>query len=176
MGLGLSVCHSIISRHNGRITAESRKGSGATVEFFLPASDEKPAERRPPNILIMDDELVVLDMAAGILAEAGMKVASARTGEEAVKLYGEAKANGAPFDAVILDLTIPGAMGGLATLRKLMSIEPGVKAIVSSGYLNDVVLTNYREHGFMAAVPKPYKPEDLLRTVTHVTGRGSVYH
>ncbi len=176
MGLGLAVCHSIIAKHKGHIMADSKAGSGTAIHFYLPASEEKPEGRRIPKILIMDDELIVLEVATSILTESGFEVEKAYTGEDAIRLYIEAMDSGRPFDAVILDLTVPGAMGGLQALRRLISIDPRVKAIVSSGYLNDVVLTKFQEYGFLAAVPKPYRPEDLVNTVARITGRGPVFH
>ncbi|TAL29411.1 MAG: response regulator [Spirochaetes bacterium] len=176
MGLGLSVCHSIIKKHGGHIMAESRPGSGAVFSFYLPASDGKPEKKRAPKILVMDDEELILDLAEAILDKIGFRFAGARSGEEAIELYKEARNAGESFDAVVLDLTVPGGMGGLPALRALLSIDPEIKAVVSSGYLDDVVLTNSRRYGFIAAIPKPYKPDDLIKVITDVVGRGAVFH
>ncbi len=94
-----------------------------------------------------------------------MKLTSAKDGDEGFDLYRSAKDSGSPYTAVILDLTIPGAMGGRETLRRLIEIDPEVRAIVSSGYSNDPVMSNYKSYGFRGVVVKPYSPEQLSQTL-----------
>jgi CheY-like chemotaxis protein len=113
----------------------------------------------------MDDEEIIRAVAGELLTALGHDVAFAQTGEEALETYRAARETGRPFDVVILDLTIRGGMGGMDALRKLMEIDPKVKAVVSSGYSDDVALTNYREQGFRAFLKKPYNVEDLRKTL-----------
>lgn len=180
-GLGLSICHSIIGRHDGAVTAASTVGQGTTVCVFLPASAakvvtmpaEEPAETGLPvpgngRILIMDDEEMIVKMAGRILARLGYETASAASGEEAVALYREALLSGRRFDAVILDLTVRGGMGGQEAIRHLLQIDPLVKAIVSSGYSDSPVMNRWRDFGFCGVVVKPYSLLELSRTLNKV--------
>ena len=109
----------------------------------------------------MDDEEMIRELASEMLVSLGHEVASAETGETALAAYRAAQDAGRPFDIVILDLTIRGGMGGLETMRKLVEIDPDVKAVVSSGYSGDEVLSDYREHGFRAVLAKPYSLAEL---------------
>jgi len=176
-GLGLATAHSIIAGHDGYITLESELGVGTTVYIYLPASEkEVPAAKalggKPivgkGKILVMDDEEAIRMVASAMLAQLGYEVESAKTGSEAIELYKTAKEAGQPFDALIMDLTIPGSMGGQEALSKLLDIDPEVKAIVSSGYSNDPVMSNYRDCGFHGVVPKPYRMEELSKAVHRV--------
>lgn len=169
-GLGLSTAYSIIKNHNGLITVESELGKGAAFYIYLPASDKivkkKETEKLKSfagqgKILLMDDEEMLLEAAEQLLQKIGYTVVTARDGCEAVLRYKEARQSGKPFDAVILDLVVPGGMGGKEAMRKLLEINPDVKAVVSSGYSTDAIMANYKENGFTAAVSKPYKPEQL---------------
>ena len=165
-GLGLAVSFSIIKKHDGFISAESESGIGTTFHVFLPASEEqtlveeKQAHETLPQsskkILIMDDDLAILDVATHMLDMMNFTVETATNGQEAVEIYKKAQRDGAPFDGVILDLTVPGGMGGKETLQELLRIDPYVKALVSSGYANDPVMAEYKRHGFKSFVPKPY--------------------
>jgi CheY-like chemotaxis protein/anti-sigma regulatory factor (Ser/Thr protein kinase) len=179
-GLGLAVVYSIIKNHGGHITVESRLGAGTTFTLYLPASDkpiaeEKGHEEEPivgkGRILLMDDEDVVRDIAGEILKEIGYEVEIAKDGREALELYRTAEESARPFDVVIMDLTIPGGMGGKEAIKKLHEINPRVKAIVSSGYANDPVMANFRDYGFDAVIPKPYSGKDLSRIVHKILGR-----
>jgi len=176
-GLGLAICHSIIKKHNGDIKAESKYGQGTTFTFYLPASSNALEKVRKHDsvvivgkgkILLMDDEEIVRDVGIKLLETIGYQVKLAVNGEEAIGLYVEAIKDKARFDAVILDLTIKGGMGGFETLKRLKEIEPGVKAIVSSGYSDANQNKDYVEHGFSAAVPKPYNLSELSRTLHEV--------
>lgn len=120
------------------------------------------------NILIMDDEKDILIMLGRLLEIKGYKTATAKNGKEAVELYKNALQTPTPFHLVILDLTIPGEMGGIETLAKLMEIDQNVKAVVSSGYSNDPVMANYKEYGFIGSMPKPYTQEDINTVLNRV--------
>ncbi|MFC1717150.1 ATP-binding protein, partial [Candidatus Poribacteria bacterium] len=170
-GLGLAICYSIVEKHDGYITAESQIDAGATLYIYLPASVEKVSieEERTSRktiagvgrILVMDDEEIVRELARNILSDLGYEVTIAIDGTEAVELYGKAMESDNPFDAAIIDLTVPGGTGGKWAIRKLMEIDPGVKAIVSSGYSNDPVMTDFGEYGFKGVVAKPYAVREL---------------
>ena len=181
-GLGLSTSYFIIKNHNGHIEVESTVGVGTTIHLYLPAS--RVCLSRPPEaelqpaagegrVLIMDDEEGVRNVAGELLGHVGYACDYARDGSEAVRMFSDAAAAGRPFDAVILDLTIPGGMGGKDTIRKLVEMSPDVKAIVSSGYSNDPVMANYAAFGFKGVVPKPYRFEELSRVLQEVIACGS---
>jgi CheY-like chemotaxis protein len=116
----------------------------------------------------MDDDEAVRSAAAELLETTGFSVVTAADGSEAIDLYSEAMALGRPFDAVILDLTVPRGIGGRETMSRLLEIDPAVKAIVSSGYSTDPVMANYREHGFSGVAVKPYRLAELVRTLNGV--------
>jgi PAS domain S-box-containing protein len=176
-GLGLATSYSVIGRHGGRITVESALGSGSTFHLYLPAckdaacmkqAEETPAVRGSGRVLIMDDEEMIRDVAGKILSRIGYEVESARDGAEAIELYEKAEKKGRPFDAVIMDLTIPGGMGGKETIRKLLAIDPGVKAIVSSGYSSDPIMAEFKSYGFSGVVAKPYTIKTLTEAVNKI--------
>ncbi len=177
MGLNLATCHSIVKGHGGYIDVRSREGVGSTFYIYLPSAEvEEKSEdvetegpqKEKGRILVMDDEEVVRDVAGRILEYLGYEVAFAEDGDEAVEAYKRAKASGKAFDAVILDLTIPGGRGGKATLEEIKAIEPQVKALISSGYSSDPVVAEYAKHGFMGMVSKPYKIEELAQVLHDV--------
>ncbi len=188
-GLGLSTSYFISKNHNGHIEVESAVGVGSTFHLYLPAtrnlSRAAPVADLPPapgegRILIMDDEEGVRIVAGELLNHIGYTSEYAKDGAEALRMFDTAAAAGRPFDAVILDLTIPGGMGGKDTIRKLLEMAPDVKAIVSSGYSNDPVMADYAAFGFKGVVPKPYRFEELSRVLrevvtssTQATVRGS---
>ena len=116
----------------------------------------------------MDDEQIVLDVVGAMLSSAGYSAACAQDGREMLDTYQKARSEGTPFDAVILDLTIPGGMGGKEAVGHLLHLDPRAKAIVSSGYSNDPVLADFGSFGFMGAVSKPFKFEDLCKVVKDV--------
>jgi len=169
-GLGLTVAYSIIDKHNGRLTAESELGRGATFTIYLPAS-EKPAthavdeEKRlfkgQGKVLVMDDEKFIHEVAVQMLSKMGYAVSVAHDGSEAIDMYRQAQNSGDPFDLVIMDLTVPGGMGGKEAIQKLKKLDPNVKALVSSGYSNDPIMSNFRDYGFLGVIKKPYRIQDM---------------
>ncbi|NPA94385.1 MAG: PAS domain S-box protein [Thermodesulfobacteria bacterium] len=171
-GLGLAVCFSIIRKHGGFITVESSPGKGSCFHIYLPAlpssdsgRDEEHFTSLNPSgnktILVMDDDPSILQLLTESLKYLGHNTEVARDGKEALEKYKKALESGRPFDAVIMDLTIPGGMGGKETLEKLLQIDPKARVIVSSGYSKDDTITNFRSYGFRASLPKPYKLETL---------------
>jgi CheY-like chemotaxis protein len=180
-GLGLSICHSIIRNHDGRMAVDSSPDAGTTVNLYLPASvNSSPAisAAKPckvstaipgcGRILVMDDEEMIVNMAGRILARLGYESGFARNGSEAVALYEEALKSERPFDAVVLDLTVRGGMGGEEAMRHLLKIDPRVKVIVSSGYSDSPVMQNYKQYGFSAAAGKPYSLIELSQALDRV--------
>lgn len=177
-GLGLAVAYSIIKNHSGLLSVESVAGHGATFHILLPASDadqatasahdEKSIHAGKGKVLVMDDEDRVLKVAVEMLEILGYEVTTARDGRKALQLY-ETAMSTEPYDFVILDLTVPGGMGGEDTIRKLLELDPDVKALVSSGYANDPIMAEYSRYGFCGVIPKPYTIENLSRTL-HTLG------
>ena len=175
-GLGLAICHSIVRKHGGLITAESTVGKGTTMHVYLPLAAPAPAAARTTStgaasptakarILVMDDEERVLAIIREILAYLEYDVVCAREGDEAIDRYRLAAESGAPFDLVILDLTVPGGAGGIDALRKLKGIDPRVRAMVSSGYADDPILKNFKTYGFVGAIAKPYDVGQLSESL-----------
>ncbi|MEI6828058.1 MAG: PAS domain S-box protein, partial [Desulfuromonadales bacterium] len=175
-GLGLASCRSIIIRHGGHIGVISRICRGTTFTIHLPStgtssvseshaeSDSKiPENHKGGTILIMDDEQIIRDLAAAILEELGYQVTTCRDGAEAIWHYKHVRESGTPFLAVIMDLTIPGGMGGKEAAQEILAIDPNACLIVSSGYSNDPIMSDYRSHGFAGAIAKPYRVSDLER-------------
>jgi PAS domain S-box-containing protein len=169
-GLGLATAYSIIKRHDGYISVESELGVGTTFHIYLPASEKELLKKKDEKerlfvgkgkILVMDDEEAVREVVGNMLKFLGYKVEFARDGTEAIELYKKAKESEKPFDAVILDLTVPGGMGGREAIQKLLEIDPKVKAIVSSGYSNDPIMSDFKKYGFRGVVAKPYKVKEL---------------
>jgi len=176
-GLGLATSYSIMKRHGGHISAESEAGHGARFSLLIPASHEEAVSeetaelsdvRGQGRILVMDDQDLVLKVAASILEHVGYEVDCAPEGSTAVEIYRKALETGSPYAAVILDLTIPGGMGGQETLARLKEIDPDVRAIVASGYANDAILADYRNYGFSGIVIKPYNMRQLAAAIQSV--------
>lgn len=181
-GLGLSVCYSIISSHRGTIQVKSEIEKGSCFEIYLPAIDEKMElsgleeaglKIGTGKILVMDDEVQLTTMATRMLKLLGYEVGISKNGEEAIDKYKKALESGEPYDVVILDLTVPGAMGGKEAVKGLLEVDPNVKAIVSSGYSNDPIMAGYREYGFLGVMAKPYSIEDLGEKLKDVIGKKS---
>ncbi|MBF0541324.1 MAG: response regulator [Nitrospirae bacterium] len=171
-GLGLAISYSIIKKHNGHIDVESEEGKGTSFFIYLPASESAEINTETElilddrqllgrSILIMDDNETLLEGITAILSEKGCIVDVARNGEEAIDLYKKGLNSEEPYDIIIIDVTISGGMGGVITIKQLKELDPNVQAIVSSGYSEIPVMSNFRQYGFIAALPKPYTVEEL---------------
>ncbi len=179
-GLGLSTSYSIVSKHSGTIEVFSEEGRGTEFVIFLPSrksenetdSREKAADEGTPgvpaHILIMDDDPRIRNVLSDMLKALGHKVTESSDGAGAVELYRSHLSSGDPFDLVIMDLTIPGGMGGEAAIKKLKEIDPDVKSIVSSGYSYNPVLSHYSDYGFNGELVKPYRIATLKEELKSV--------
>lgn len=178
-GLGLSTAYSIIKKHGGVLTVDSEVGKGSIFHIFLPVSDktgppavEDEAQavilKGSGKVLLIDDEEFLLEMASELLQHLGYTVETAIDGKEALDLYKKGLESGQKHTVVIMDLTIPGGMGGKETIRELKKIDPDAKTIVSSGYATDPILSNFKEYGFDAMLPKPYEVEELAKILHKV--------
>ncbi len=176
-GLGLTTSYSIIKQHDGHITVDSKAGVGTTFNIYLPACSkdtEKRQDLKPGvktgkgRVLVMDDEKMIRKVAGDMLHLLGYEAEFAADGHEAIALYAKEMESGEPFAAVILDLTIRGSMGGKEAVKKLLELNPQVRAIVSSGYSNDRVLANHCAFGFVGVVAKPYRLEELGEVLSQV--------
>lgn len=177
-GLGLATAYSIIKQHNGQISVESNMDHGTTFHVYLPVAEQESTLRNneeeiktvPSNkkILVMDDENMVRNITVKVLEKLGYEVIEARDGNEAAAIYKKEMEEGTPFGLVILDLTIPGGIGGEETLKLLQRIDPQVTAIASSGYTNDPIMTDFGEHGFKEILPKPYSIKILQEKIDSI--------
>jgi CheY-like chemotaxis protein len=177
VGLGLASVYSIVSKHGGRVEVTSRPGCGTVFTLLLPAANRRPsapaAEAEPipavagaaKPVLVMDDEVLILELTTQVLRHLGYHVTTCTSGEEAIGLYHQAQQLGTPFLAAIMDLTIPGGMGGKEAARRILGLDPEARLIVSSGYCNDPVMAEYQKHGFCAALTKPYKGCDIAKAL-----------
>ena len=177
-GLGLATVYSIIRNHGGRILVDSSSDKGTEFVFYLPAVERKPEEFMQPatsggkngyaKILVMDDEVSVLEVVSEILEHHGYQVDTVTDGLEAVKKYRTAFDTKEAYDLLIMDITVPGGIGGVEALRQILTIDSTAKAIVASGYANNTVMANYQEFGFVDSMIKPFRLETLLEAVYRI--------
>jgi CheY-like chemotaxis protein len=177
MGLGLTTAYSIVKKHGGYIMLDTAPGEGTTFHLYLPAAPHgmESASRCPATraaalspILAMDDEEMIRDAATEMLEHLGYRVETSSTGEEAIEKFLQARRSGSGFGVVILDLDVKNGMGGAETMKRLKEIDPGVIGIVSSGYIDMDGMKDFREHGFSAAVAKPYTAVELQTALRKV--------
>ena len=176
-GLGLATTYSIIKKHGGHIALYSEINKGTVFNIYLPASsndiikikdEEEYIHAGQGKILIMDDQESILDMVGRMLNRMGYETCFATDGSQAVELYYDAYQSESSFDLVILDLTVPGGMGGLKTIIELLKIDTNVKAVVSSGYSNDPIMANYVDYGFCGLLSKPYTMAQLAEVLNRI--------
>ncbi len=181
-GLGLATSYSIIRNHGGIIDVASEPGEGTTFFVYLPALEAEreasaasvisvaTAPARKGKILVMDDEELIRNIAGELITALGHDVDLTEHGEAAIEKYQTSSESDSPFDIVILDLTIRGGLGGKETIERLLAIDPGIRAIVSSGYSDDAVVSDYNKYGFKARLTKPYNLEELRDTLNAMLG------
>jgi two-component system, cell cycle sensor histidine kinase and response regulator CckA len=180
MGLGLATAYAIVKSHGGHVAFDSSPDVGTTVNIYLPAQRQplqydgtnlaKNSKLLMKRVLVMDDEEMLRNLTEKMLERLGYTVETVEDGLKAVEVYKKQMDSSEPFDAVILDLTIKGGMGGEGTIFELRKIDPDVKAIVSSGYFNDPVMAHFERYGFKGALAKPYNKDDLERVLKEILG------
>ncbi|MBF0559263.1 MAG: PAS domain S-box protein [Nitrospirae bacterium] len=173
-GLGLAAVYSIIKRHDGEITVASTPGQGTTFIIYLPATKQAVVMENaggPVNmngqgrVLVMDDEALVRDIAGEILALLGYDVSFAEDGLNAINTYKNAAAENKPFSFVIMDLTVPGGMGGKEAVQNILEADPSATVIVSSGYSSDPIMSEYKQYGFKGVITKPYTVQRMSEAI-----------
>jgi PAS domain S-box-containing protein len=170
-GLGLSTAHSIIQQHQGHIGVHSERGKGTTFTLYLPSShstvdlNPQAISKGRGRILVMDDEHSIRQMIEDALTHFGYEVTAVQDGQAAIDVFSEALTNGDTFDAILLDLTVPGGMGGKDAIQHLRRLDPHVKAIATSGYSDDPIMSDFQSYGFQDILVKPYKITDLATTL-----------
>ncbi len=176
-GLGLAIAYSIVAKHGGIIDVESETGKGSAFSVYLPALPEakdvnmeiaQVSREGKVRILIMDDDEGVIAVVTQFLSYLGYEYETAQDGNEAIERYSLARKENSPFHAVILDLTVTGGIGGKETVAMLKEIDPSVRAILATGYLDDPVVVNYHDHGFVDLIKKPFRIEELSRVLHRV--------
>ncbi|HOO71541.1 MAG TPA: 7TM diverse intracellular signaling domain-containing protein [Spirochaetota bacterium] len=184
-GLGLSICYSIIKKHDGNIALLPAGDGGAVFELMLPASRDElnPVARQAVEmkysgrVLFMDDEKIILDVGERMLKRLGLHVETAFDGEAAIDRYKKSRDEGKPFDLIIMDLTIPGGMGGRDAIVRIREMDSDVKVVASSGYSNDPVMAHFEDYGFNAVIGKPYTLDqmaDLVRRLLPGYNQGAI--
>jgi CheY-like chemotaxis protein len=177
-GLGLSVCYSIINKHDGILSVQSEPGTGTTFEILLPASlksEDLPnveiilEKKSNYRILVMDDDTEIRDLVSEMLEAMDHEVVLTKEGAECLKVFSESLKNGKKFDLILMDLTVKGGMGGLETTQKIKELDPDVKVIISSGY-SDKNIIDFSDSGFKAKLNKPFSVSDLNRVISEVMG------
>lgn len=180
-GLGLASARSIINRHGGYINVSSVVGKGTTVTVYLPSIDRVHTEDQKESttkvssghnagsILVMDDDPLIRDIASKMLTHFGYEVTTCINGEEAIKLYKTSIQSERPFQMCIMDLTIPGGLGGKEAAEQILSVFPKACLVVSSGYSNDPVMSNYKKYGFSGAIMKPYSISELQKVINSIS-------
>lgn len=176
-GLGLTIAYSIVKKHGGHMEVESQPGHGSVFSFYIPAIiDMESEEKSEPviqsiergNILVMDDDVIIRTVVDKLLKKSGYNVVSVTNGSDALQAYIDAFNRGKRFEFVIMDLTIPGGMGGKETVLKMKEFDRNAKVIVFSGYSNDPILTNYRDYGFDGVLRKPFSTDELIRLIQNI--------
>jgi len=177
-GLGLAIAYSIMKKHGGHISVSTQAGKGSVFSIYLPASLEEverevrvppaPSARYSGKVLVVDDEEDLRQFLSEILEHSGFTVCAVDDGARAVSAYEQAMSTSTPFDLVITDLTIPGGMGGRETIEKLLEVDPKVKVVVSSGYSNDPIMSDFGSYGFIGVIEKPYDFDTLPYTVSRM--------
>ncbi len=179
-GLGLATTYSIINKHSGYISVDSELGKGTTFTLYLPASKlqqlpetkqpsaERSTREQTARILVMDDEEMIRNVTTKMLEISGFSVEPASDGKQAVEMYKLWMDAGEAFDVVIMDITIPGGIGGKEAIKGILEIDPEARAIVSSGYTDDPIMANYAEYGFKGIATKPYTMSDLREVLSQV--------
>ncbi len=176
-GLGLATVYSIIKNHSGYIQVESQLGVGTGFHIYLPATDKEVPAAEPETVkptmgqgkvLVMDDEEMVRDVLGRMLSRLGYEADFAIDGSQAIEKFVQAKEANQGFAAVILDLTIPGGMGGKEAIQGLLKIDPQVKAIVSSGYSDDPIMADFQKYGVSEVIAKPYRVSELSKILQRV--------
>ena len=180
-GLGLATAYSIIKNHSGLIKVKSQIEVGTTFTLYLPALEEgapgkqetSGSVRGQGRVLVMDDEEMVRQVSTGMLDYLGYEADFASDGSQAIEKFVKAQAAGRPFAAVILDLTIPGGMGGKEAIKELLKIDPQVKAIVSSGYSDDPIMADFQKYGFCEVIAKPYRIVELSKKLQKIMSKAN---
>ena len=180
-GLGLAIVHSIMTKHNGLVTLHSSPEQGTTFSLYLPARVTPQTDQRQEltkttpsaasrTIMVMDDEEIIRDVAKEMLEYLGYQVILVQDGHEAIATYHRRARTEHPIDAVLMDLTIPGGMGGKTAIGELLALHPEAKVIVTSGYADDPIMADYAQYGFAATITKPFSLETFT-SVLHTLFR-----